>query len=167
MKHLPDERLFLLGLDASEQPTHDEAAHLNKCAGCAERLNEESRLSSELETLPVAEAPPHFVDATVARFALAQGRRRSRHTVLAFALAMIAGLFVTVPLLAIVLVNGDAVIAGIATAAQQLVVIGEAVGVVFSKLPILPLMLTAATGTACMLIAAFINRLAVATANWK
>jgi ferric-dicitrate binding protein FerR (iron transport regulator) len=167
MSHLTDERLFELGLSVDVEPTVEEISHLTGCSACADALARERALTARLEQIELPAAPREFVSGAVQLFEATRRQRQARATIVALALALVSGLAICVPLVGIVLANLGSVLHGAAIAAQETVVLLDALTVVLSKVPAVPIALLACCGAAGLLSAGLLNRAAGATAVVK
>jgi predicted anti-sigma-YlaC factor YlaD len=133
MDHLSEIRLMELALDPASVPQNGEAAHLEHCAECADRLAEERRLSELLERMPADQPPDDFTGLAVARFERA-GRARSLRTL---PWALLACLLVLAPLVGIALLSPEPLLESAAGWLAELMVLFRIADTVLGSVPAL------------------------------
>jgi hypothetical protein len=88
--HLTDERLVELGCGRAGTPRNGEKAHLDACASCAGRLDDERHLSALLSRIPIEPTTASFAAAAKERYV-----RKTRALAVRRAIVVLGGLIVT------------------------------------------------------------------------
>jgi len=159
MTHLEELRLMELGLGAASASA-DEAVHLAQCPVCADALAAERLLSQALEALPQPEVPAGFVMRTRTRFLEAQAQRRQWQLAWGMLAAALAAPLAILPLVLGVVGDLPSLARTVAVALGELATLGRVGIVLLRTMPVVAVMLTAATGTAALIWTAMLAQLA-------